>query len=178
MFYSEIETYEVRNGEGYGCTLFTSGCIHNCKGCFSPQTHNFTFGRQFTKETEEYIMNVYKQSNGNLSRFTLCGGDPLHPNNAKCLMDFMDRFTKEFPKIKIWAYTGYTIEELYERDEKLLKYIDILIDGKFELCKKNLKCQYRGSENQRIIEVKYYLDKKEIKEIDYDNRAKRIYEKD
>lgn len=158
MNYSEIKYYDIANGTGVRTTLFVSGCRNHCKGCFQPDTWDFQNGKPFTKETEEEILS--SMDSEYISGLTLLGGDPFEEENQEGLIGFMRRFKSECPGKDVWAFTGYLLEDLLEGGRKhtaitdeLLSYVDILVDGPFVLEKKNIMLKFRGSENQRLIDM-------------------------
>lgn len=155
MNYSVIKYNDIANGIGIRTSLFVSGCRNRCKGCFQPETWCFSYGEEFTKEVEDKI---FESMNEYTSGITLLGGDPMEPENVKVLLPFIERFRKEFPDKNVWAYTGYLIEDLVLRDEEtkrfILENIDVLVDGPFIESQKDITLKFKGSKNQRIIDVK------------------------
>ncbi|SCY45003.1 anaerobic ribonucleoside-triphosphate reductase activating protein [Lachnospiraceae bacterium XBB2008] len=181
MNYCNIKPNDVADGEGVRVTLFVSGCTHHCKGCFQPETWNFNYGEPYTAEVEDYI--ISKLSAGHISGLTLLGGEPFEPDNQRALVNTLRRVKKEYPDKNIWAYSGYTMDtDLIPVDGKahcevtdeMLSYIDVLVDGEFKLELKSLMIPFRGSTNQRIIDVPQTLASGEVKE--YDLRNKRKYD--
>lgn len=167
MYYGEIKFPDIANGVGVRVSLFVSGCTHRCEGCFNPQTWNFYYGKEFTAQTEEQILELL--SNSFVDGLTLLGGEPMEGQNQQALLPLLRRIKRELPEKTVWCYSGYTWEQLCaftlcERavTEELLSYLDILVDGEFVLAKKRIDLQFRGSENQRIIDVKQTLSKGEI----------------
>ncbi len=158
MNYGEIKNYDIANGEGVRVSLFVSGCTHRCKGCFNSDTWDFSYGSPYTSETENNIINMLRPNY--INGLSLLGGEPMEPENQRILVKLLRRVKKEFPKKDIWCYTGYTFEELIgvgrarcECTDEFLSYIDVLVDGKFILERKNISLAFRGSENQRIIDI-------------------------
>lgn len=158
MNYGNIKYYATEDGVGCRTVLFVSGCRHHCKGCFQPQTWDFNYGEKFTDETKSEILNSL--NNPYVNGLTLLGGEPFEPENQKELVSFVKQVKEQYPNKTIWAYSGCTFEELMTDDiyhteytTELLSYIDVLVDGLFIKCKKNLMLPYRGSENQRVIDV-------------------------
>lgn len=167
MNYSAIKTFDIANGIGVRTVLFVSGCRNRCEGCFQPETWDFNFGTPFTKETESEIIRATKPDY--VSGLTLLGGDPFEEENQEGLIGFMRRFKREFPDKDVWAFTGYLLEDLLEggakhtaHTDELLSYINVLVDGPFILDKKNITLQFRGSENQRLIDMDAYRRTGEI----------------
>lgn len=150
MRFSKIKLNDIANGEGINLSLWTQGCPHHCKGCFNLETWDFSGGMEFTKADEDYIINIIDADNvkRNLS---ILGGEPLCPQNIEGVINLCKRFKEEYPDKKIYIWTGYVLENLDTKQAEVLKYIDILVDGMFELDKKNLSLTMRGSSNQRIL---------------------------
>lgn len=160
MNYGEIKDCDIANGIGVRISLFVSGCRNHCKECFQPQTWDFSFGKPFTLSTEEYILNL--MDHDYISGLTVLGGEPFEPENQAALLPFLKRVKVRFPEKTIWAYSGYTYEQMttdgefprcLETDE-VLDCLDVLVDGRFVVELKNVSLRFRGSENQRIIDVK------------------------
>lgn len=164
MNYGEIKNCDIANGVGVRVSLFVSGCTHHCEGCFNPMTWDFNYGKPFDKETENHIIELL--SHEYIRGLTLLGGEPMEPENQKALLPLLRRVRAELPKKDIWCYTGYTYERdilndmcvKYAETPELIKYIDVLVDGEFILARKNISLRFRGSDNQRIIDVKKSLE--------------------
>ena len=159
MYYGEIKNCDIANGSGVRVTLFVSGCTNRCPGCFQPQTWDFCYGQPFTAETEEMILNMLKPAY--IHGLTLLGGDPFEPENQRALLPFLKRVKQLYPAKDIWAFSGFTWEELHDSEahpctevtEEMLSLVDVLVDGRFIEAQKNISLRFRGSENQRIIDV-------------------------
>ena len=159
MYFGEIKDCDIANGEGVRVTLFVSGCTNRCPHCFQPQTWAFDYGQPFTAETEQRIMDMLAPDY--INGLTLLGGEPFEPANQRSLLPFLRRLRRDLPDKTIWAYTGRTYEELLtegcshrcEVTDELLSLIDILVDGPFIEEKKSLRLRFRGSSNQRIIDL-------------------------
>ena len=168
MYYGELKKYDIANGAGVRVTLFVSGCTNACKGCFQKETWDFHFGQPYTKETEDYIIECLKDEN--IQGLTLLGGEPFEPENQKELIHLLRRVRKELPHKDIWSYTGFVLDrDLLEGQRKhtdvtyeMLSYIDVLVDGPFIAEKKNLALYFRGSENQRVIDMNRTREEKNI----------------
>ena len=169
MHFGNIKTNDIANGEGVRVSLFVSGCRNHCKECFNPETWNFKYGEEFTKEVEDRIINSLKPSwiNG----LTILGGEPFEIENQRGLVEFVKRVRKELPDKTIWMYSGYLFDsEIHnpngkvhcEVTDEILKNIDVLVDGKFELSLTNLSLKFRGSTNQRIILVQESLSENKV----------------
>ena len=149
-------------------SLFVSGCRNRCKECFQPQTWAFDYGRPFTEETEEELLSALSPEF--ISGLTVLGGEPLEPENQKALLPFLAKVKKQLPDKTIWIYTGFTFEELSSHScractpeiKDILSIADVLVDGRFEADKKNLLLKFRGSSNQRLIDLKSTLESGKI----------------
>lgn len=168
MNYSVIKNCDIANGEGVRVSLFVSGCRNKCKECFNPETWDFNYGKPFTTDTEEEILNLLKPDY--IKGLTLLGGEPFEKENQPALIKLLKRVREKYPNKDIWCFTGFTLDkELLgesrasgENCNKLLSLIDTLVDGRFVLSLKNLKLKFRGSSNQRIIDVQQTLKTGEI----------------
>ncbi|MBQ9503581.1 MAG: anaerobic ribonucleoside-triphosphate reductase activating protein [Lachnospiraceae bacterium] len=161
MHYGKIKKCDIANGAGVRTTLFVSGCTHHCKECFNPETWDFEYGQEYTDETKNQLLELCKPDF--IAGLTLLGGEPFEPDNQRALLALCREFKERYPDKNIWAYTGYTYEpDLLSKDgsahtevtEELLSYIDILVDGEFRIEEKNISLHFRGSENQRVIDLK------------------------
>lgn len=168
MNYCEIKKCDIADGLGVRVSLFVSGCTHHCKGCFQPETWDFNYGNIFSKDTENEILKALKPDY--IKGLTLLGGEPFEPENQKELLPFLKKVKETYPNKDVWCYTGYLMDsELLsssrarcEYTDEMLSLIDILVDGEFVEEKRNLMLKFRGSENQRIIDVKKSLADKKI----------------
>ena len=153
MNYAAIKKCDIANGEGVRISLFVSGCTHHCKGCFQPEPWHFDYGRPFDETSEDDPTKALEPDY--IAGLTLLGGEPMEPENAKRLLPFVKRVRETYPSKNVWCYSGYLFEELMGREEcrKLLELIDVLVDGEFMEEQKNISLQFKGSENQRIIDV-------------------------
>ena len=159
MNYGNIKECDIADGPGVRASLFVSGCRHHCKGCFNKETWDFDYGMPYTKETEDEIIRLLAPSY--IQGLTLLGGEPFEPENQKELAGLLKRVRETYPDKDIWCYTGY----LYDVDlpeggrvhtevtEEMLSYIDVLVDGEFIEEEKDVTLVFRGSRNQRIIEL-------------------------
>lgn len=166
MNYASIKTTDVANWPGIRVNLFVSGCRHKCKGCFNALAWNFKFGKPYTQTEEDYIIQSLKPDF--CEGLTLLWGEPLEPENAPYIASLVKRVKETFPNKNIWCYSGFTYEELLAREsnepaiKEVLEHIDILVDWKFVLEKKNLKLAFRGSENQRLINIPKTLKSNQV----------------
>lgn len=159
MHYGTIKNCDIANGTGVRVTLFVSGCRNMCKNCFQPQTWDFNYGDEFTKQTEEYILSLLKPDY--ISGLTLLGGEPFEKENQRELLPFVKRVKEMYPNKTVWCFSGFTLDEMLsgtarcccEATKELLSYIDILVDGRFVEEQKDISLRFRGSRNQRIIDL-------------------------
>lgn len=160
MNFAEIKEYDVINGPGVRATLFVSGCWLDCPGCFNKEVQNFSYGREFTKEHFDYLMEVCGRPY--ISGLSILGGDPFAPENQKTVLSVVKKFKELYPEKTIYCWTGYKVEYLAkskkEYTRELLNSVDTLIDGPFILALKDLKLKLRGSSNQRILSHENILE--------------------
>ncbi len=156
MHYAEIKNCDIANGPGVRISLFVSGCTHHCPGCFNQVAWDFGYGKPFTRETVDEILQMLRPAY--VRGLTLLGGEPFEPQNQEPIVELLRQIKKEMPQKSIWAFSGY----LFDRDilsgrlgdtREYLSYLDVLVDGPFVEGKKNLSLRFRGSENQRLIDV-------------------------
>ena len=177
MNYATIKTYDTANGPGVRVSLFVSGCTHYCKDCFNSEAWDFNYGKPFTEDTMEELMKAIDREW--IEGITFLGGEPLNPRNIAKVDEIIQRIRCSYPEKNIWVYSGYTLEELLERAQdnnpsiqdrdsirSVLRNIDVLVDGRFVTEKKDLKLRFRGSSNQRIIDIPHFFKTKEIREPD------------
>ncbi len=159
MYYGNIKFYDIADGPGVRTTLFVSGCSHHCPGCFQPETWDFSFGKPFTAETEDEI--IASMAPDYVDGLTLLGGEPMEKVNQRSLLPFVKRVRETYPQKDIWCYTGYTLEtDLLQESrarcevtDELLSLIDVLVDGEFIEAQRDLTLLFRGSRNQRLIDL-------------------------
>ena len=159
MNYAEIKNCDIANGPGVRISLFVSGCTHHCPGCFNQVAWDLDYGQPFTQQTIDQILEMLKP--GYIKGLTLLGGEPFEPENQGAIVELLRQIKEKYPEKSIWAFSGY----LFDRDilsgrlgnweitKEYLSYLDVLVDGPFVEAKKNLSLRFRGSENQRIIDV-------------------------
>ncbi|WAW15816.1 anaerobic ribonucleoside-triphosphate reductase activating protein [Peptostreptococcus equinus] len=161
MRYSKIRKYDVANGPGVRVTLFVTGCTHNCEGCFNKDLQNFSSGDLWTDESKEEILSYL--SNEVVVGMNLLGGEPLEQTMDNSLLDLLKKSKELYPNKDIWIWSGDILEDILNDKKKLelLSYTDVLIDGTFDISKRNIKLKYRGSENQRVLDVKKSIEARE-----------------
>ena len=159
MHYGNIKKLDIANGAGVRVTLFVSGCRNRCEHCFQPETWDFEYGKPFTDETAEAILEALKPSY--VDGLTLLGGEPFEPENQRELVGLLRRVCQAYPGKNIWSYSGYTLEKIMgeghphcEVTDEMLSMIDVLVDGRFVEALKDISLRFRGSSNQRIIDLK------------------------
>lgn len=160
MKYAQIREMDVTNGNGIGVALFTQGCPYHCKNCFNPETWDFNKGIDWTKETENRIIELLKPEY--ITRLTILGGEPLIERNIEPLTALLKRVKSVYPDKQVWLYTGGDFEVLEGLYEEIFQYIDVLIDGRYIDDLRDYKLKWRGSSNQRVIDVQKSLKEGEI----------------
>lgn len=168
MNYAEIKHVDIANGVGARTTLFVSGCTHRCPGCFQPETWDFAYGNEFTEEVADSIVESLRPSY--VAGLTLLGGEPMEPENQRVLVGLLERVREELPDKTIWCFTGDLLEDLLdpssprrcEVTDRMLACIDVLVDGPFVLALKDITLRFRGSSNQRLIDLPATLAKGEV----------------
>ena len=168
--YADIKRVDVANGEGVRVSVFVSGCNHHCKGCFNQCAWDFNYGNKFTDEQIDTVLKYLDHDY--ISGLSLLGGEPLDPKNQEGLLPLVKKVKEKFPNKNIWCYTGFDFEKdvvgkmvkVSKTSNELVRYLDVVVDGKFEEDKKDLKLRFRGSSNQRIIDVKESLKENKVVE--------------
>lgn len=163
MNYTNIKYNDIANGEGVRTSLFVSGCTHHCPHCFNPETWDFNYGNELTEEVENQILNSLKPNH--INGLTLLGGEPMEPANQKGLLNLVKTVKETYQNKTIWCYTGYLFDEELLKEsrarcpwtDELLSYIDIIVDGEFKIDLKDITLRFKGSSNQRIIDVQKSL---------------------
>lgn len=169
MNYSEIKYFDIANGEGVRTSLFVSGCRHGCPGCFNPEQWDFTAGKPFSPEVQNEI--IESLAPDYVDGLSLLGGEPMEPENQRALVDFVERVRETYPGKTVWCYTGDLLEDLQnpesarhtEVTDRLLAAIDVLVDGPFVQAHHDITLRFRGSSNQRIIDLPATLAQGKIK---------------
>ena len=168
MNYANIKYNDIANGEGIRTSLFVSGCTHHCKNCFNRETWDFNYGKVFDDEIQNKIINSLKPDH--INGLTLLGGEPMEPANQKGLLDFVKKVKSTYPNKTIWCYSGYLFDtQLLQESrarcpwtDELLSYIDILVDGPFVEELKDITLRFKGSSNQRVIDVQKSLASNQV----------------
>ncbi|MCQ2070213.1 MAG: anaerobic ribonucleoside-triphosphate reductase activating protein [archaeon] len=163
MYFGAVKDIDIADGPGVRVSLFVSGCTHCCKGCFQPETWDFSYGEPFCEDTEERIIDLL--SRPYIAGLTVLGGEPFEPSNQEVLAPFLEKVRGRLPGKNIWCYSGYTWEELVSDSrarcaftDRMLATIDVLVDGEFKEDLRNLTLRFRGSSNQRLIDVRPSLE--------------------
>lgn len=158
MNYAALKKFDIANGPGVRVSLFVSGCRHRCKNCFNSEAWDFSYGNPFTSDVENEILTELGKDY--IMGLSLLGGEPFEPENRAALTDLLEKAKQKYPEKQVWCYTGFQFEELLKQEtaKEMLKYIDVLVDGKFVEELKSADLIFRGSSNQRIIDVKKSLE--------------------
>lgn len=173
MNYANIKPHDTANGYGIRVSLFVSGCTHHCKECFNPETWDFRYGKPYTQETEDEIISLLKKDY--IRGLSLLGGEPMEKVNQVEIVKLLRRVKKELPEKDVWCYSGYTLDkDILPKEGKvhidvtdeIVSYLDVLVDGEFVVELKDLRLKFRGSKNQRLIDVKNTLKQGKIVEIE------------
>ena len=168
MNYATIKTHDVANGTGVRVSLFVSGCTHRCKGCFNAEAWDFSYGDLYTPEVEEAILQALEPSY--IKGLSLLGGEPFEPQNQPTVLGLCEKVKARYPEKTIWCYSGYDFERHIlagklgdpEITDRLIHFIDVLVDGEFVEAEKDLRLRFKGSANQRIIDVQASLAADEV----------------
>ena len=161
MHYNKIRKMDISNGPGVRVSIFMQGCTFNCKNCFNPETHDFNAGKEFNESTIERILELC--SKDYIVGLSILGGDPLHPRNIDGTLELVKKFKKKYPKKSIWVWTGFLYEDIVNKD--ILKYIDVLVDGVYIDKLYNPTLKWKGSSNQRVIDVVKTLKSDKVVEV-------------
>lgn len=158
--YASIRNLDVSNGKGLRVSIFFQGCHFHCKDCFNEETWDFDGGEEFTKETIERILDLSKKDY--IKGLSILGGEPLNKENLDSTIELCKEYKQQYPDKDIWVWTGYTLESILNSHRELFKYIDVLIDGRYEIANSSLNLAFRGSSNQRVIDIKETLRQNKI----------------
>ena len=167
MHYATIKPRDIANGPGVRVSLFVSGCTHRCPGCFNAEAWDFDYGKPFDKAVVDELLTLLEPDY--VKGLSLLGGEPFEPQNQVALVEFLRKVREKYPSKTVWCYSGYTLEQLRgesrarcEVTDEMLSMIDVLVDGRFVMEKKNIRLRFRGSENQRLIDLNKTREKGEI----------------
>lgn len=168
MNYATIKNLDIANGPGLRVSLFVSGCTHRCPGCFNEIAWDFNYGESFTDETISYMLSLLEPAH--IEGLTLLGGEPFEPENQAALVRLLREVKQQYPKKSIWAFSGYLFDTqilsgklgAWDITKEILQYLDVIVDGPFVEAQKDLTLRFRGSSNQRIIDVPASLSQNEI----------------
>lgn len=160
MRYNLIDECEAINGEGFGVSLYTQGCPYHCPGCFNPETWDFDKGKEWTQEDEDFVIELLKSNY--IKRLTILGGEPLIERNIKPLTTLLKRVKHIYPEKKVWLYTGGNFESESIKCSELMNYINVIIDGQFKKDLRDITLKWKGSSNQRVIDVQKSLKENKI----------------
>ena len=161
MRYAQIRKMDISNGIGIGIALFVQGCPFHCNGCFNPETWDFNKGLEWTNTIQDQFLELIDRPY--ISRVSILGGEPLAEQNIETVTSLLKIIKERYPYIKIWVYTGFLFQDI---NSKYLKDIDVLVDGQFILAERDLTLMFRGSKNQRVIDVQKTLKESKIIELE------------
>ena len=174
LYYSGIEPCDVLNGEGFRTVIWVSGCSMGCKGCFNPSTHNPYYGQEYTQETEDYLLECL--SKDYIDGITITGGNPLEDYNLDTVLNLVNKIRLLLPNKTIWLYTGYNFQKvmrqlpnlitkenynMYKR-QKIINLVDVIVDGKYIDSQRDISLRWRGSSNQRVVDVQKSLQQNKV----------------
>lgn len=165
MRYNKIRKMDISNGPGIRVSIFVQGCTFNCKDCFNPETHNFEGGKEFCDETMQKLMELCGKDY--IAGLSILGGEPLHPNNIATTKEIAYKFHNTYKNKNLWLWSGFQFEDILKmEDSNILDVVDVLVDGQFKTYYKDYSLKWRGSSNQRVIDVKKSLNEKRVIELD------------
>ena len=159
MKYNKIRKMDIADGPGVRVSIFMQGCTFNCKNCFNPETHDFNGGKEFTEDTINRVMELCE--NENIEGLSILGGEPMHQNNVEGTTKLAKTFKEKFPNKNLWMWSGFLFDRDL-KDKEVLKYVDVLVDGQYKDELHNPTLEWRGSENQRVIDVQKSLKNGEL----------------
>lgn len=159
MRYNKIRKMDISNGPGIRVSIFMQGCAFNCKNCFNPETHDFNGGEEFTDKTIERIISLC--ANENVVGLSVLGGEPMHPKNIDGTMRLAKAFKEKYPDKTVWAWTGYLFDE-YLSDKEVCRSLDVVVDGQYVEELHNPSLKWKGSSNQRVIDVQKSLEEGKV----------------
>ena len=159
MRYNKIRKMDISDGPGIRVSIFTQGCSFNCKNCFNQETHDFNGGKEFNDETLNHVLDLC--ANDHIEGLSILGGEPMHPQNIEGTTKLAKAFKEKFPNKSLWAWSGYLFDKDL-KDKEIAKYLDVIVDGRYEDDLRNPKLKWKGSENQRVIDVQKSLADSQI----------------
>ena len=159
MRYNKIRKMDISNGPGVRVSIFEQGCTFNCKGCFNKETHDFNGGQEFNEETIDRVLNLC--GNENIEGLSILGGEPLHPKNIDGTTKLAKAFKEKYPDKNLWVWSGFLFDKDLQ-DKEVLQYVDVLVDGQYKEELNNPKLKWKGSENQRVIDVQKSLENNQV----------------
>lgn len=159
MRYNKIRKMDISDGPGIRVSIFMQGCTFNCKNCFNPETHDFKGGKEFTDETINRVLELCAKEH--IEGLSILGGEPLHPKNIEGTTKLARKFKEQYPNKTIWVWSGFLFDKDL-KDKEILKYIDVLVDGRYEDELHDFRLKYCGSSNQRVIDVQKSLKKDKV----------------
>lgn len=154
MRYNKIRKMDISNGPGVRVSIFMQGCSFNCKNCFNKETHDFAGGKEFDDSTIERVLELC--NNENIDGLSILGGEPMHPNNIEGTTKLAKAFKEKYPNKSVWSWSGYSFDNDL-KDKEVVKYLDVLVDGRYQDELSNPTLRWKGSENQRVIDVQASL---------------------
>ena len=158
MRYNKIRKMDISNGPGVRVSIFVQGCMFHCKNCFNPETWDFKLGKEYTDETINHVIDLCGLDH--IVGLSILGGEPLHPNNIEGVTKLAKKFKETYPNKTLWVWSGFTFD--LKKDEEIMKYIDVMVDGQYVDELHDPTLNWRGSSNQRVIDVQKSLKNKKI----------------
>ena len=159
MRYNKIRKMDISNGPGVRVSIFFQGCHFHCKGCFNTETWDFNGGKEFNQDVINHVVDLCKSDV--ISGLSILGGEPLHPDNIDGVTFLVKKMKKEYPNKNIWLWSGYLYDD-YIKNQEIVNYLDVIVDGKFKIELSNANLKYKGSSNQRVIDIKKSLKENKI----------------
>ena len=160
MRYNKIRKMDISDGPGVRVSIFMQGCTFKCKNCFNPETHDFKGGTEFTDETIDKVLSLAKPDH--IKGLSVLGGEPMHPVNIDGTMKLVKTFKEKYPDKSVWVWSGFLYDDIMERNEEIFNYIDVLVDGQYDDSLHDPTLKWKGSSNQRVIDVQKSLKNKKI----------------
>ena len=159
MRYNKIRKMDISNGPGVRVSIFMQGCAFNCEKCFNPETHDFNGGKEFTDETINRVLELCDHDH--IEGLSVLGGEPMHPNNIEGTTKLVKAFKEKFPEKNVWAWSGFTYDKDL-KDKEVVNYLDVLVDGQYVDSAHNPTLEWKGSANQRVINVPESINKRKV----------------